>query len=248
MADNVFTLEIIRAKYGDCLLLHYGTTDAPALALIDGGPSGVYEEFLKPRLEALRDERGLSPAQSLPIDLCMLSHIDDDHALGLVGLTKELVQQQEDQKAELVAVLDLWHNAFDDITRNDAKELTDAVADRFGPASLDGGELPDNPEFNVGAMMVLASVRNGRRLRDNAIKLGIDRNVDTDGELVVASDNSQPLDMGSGLTFTVIGPLLAEITALQKDHAKFVRDNPEEVRKSKEALASYDDDTVPNLS
>src|SRR5262245_24819786 len=189
MADNVFTLEILRAKYGDCLLLHYGTTDAPALALIDGGPSGVYDDFLKPRLEALRDERGLSAAQSLPIDLCMLSHIDDDHVLGLVGLTKELVQQQEDHKAELVQILDLWHNAFDDITKNDVKELADAVADRFGPASLDG-ELPDDPGFNAGAMMVLASVRNGRRLRDNAIKLGIDRNVDTDGELIVASDNS----------------------------------------------------------
>ena len=70
---------------GDCLLLHYGTSDEPALALIDGGPGGVYKPFLKPRLEALRDERGLSEAQSLPVDLCMLSHIDDDHVVGLVG-------------------------------------------------------------------------------------------------------------------------------------------------------------------
>ena len=97
-------------------------------------------------------------------------------------------------------------------------------------------------------MMVLASVNNGRHLRDNAIKLGIDRNVDTGGEMVVATDHSDPLDMGSGLTFTVIGPMLAEIEALQADHAKWVKENPEEVAKSKEFLASFNDDSVPNLS
>jgi len=248
MGDNVFTLEILRAKYGDCLMLHYGTTDEPALALVDGGPSGVYTSFLKPRLQALRLERGLPPEQSLPIDLCMLSHIDDDHVLGLRDLTKELVQARKDQKAEIVQILDLWHNAFDDIATIDGKAITAAVADRFGPASIDGGELPDDPEFNTGAMMVLASVNNGRKLRDNAIKLGIDRNVDTGGEMVVATDHDDPLDMGSGLTFTVIGPMLAEIEALQAEHAKWVDENPEEVAKSKEFLASFDDDSVPNLS
>jgi hypothetical protein len=247
MGNNIFTLEILRAKHGDCLMLHYGTTDEPALALIDGGPSGVYASFLKPRLQALRLERGLPPEQSLPIDLCMLSHIDDDHVLGLKDLTKELVQAREDNKAELVQILDLWHNAFDDIAKNDSAEIAAAVADRFGPAALDG-ELPDDPGMNPSAMMVLASVNNGRQLRDNAIKLGIDRNVDTDGEMVVATDHNEPLDMGSGLTFTVIGPMHAEIEALQAQHAKWVKENPDKVAQSKEFLASFDDDSVPNLS
>jgi hypothetical protein len=247
VGNNIFTLEILRAKHGDCLMLHYGTTDEPALALIDGGPSGVYASFLKPRLHALRLERGLPPEQSLPIDLCMLSHIDDDHVLGLRDLTRELVQAREDNKAELVHILDLWHNAFDDITKNDSTEIAAAVADRFGPAALDG-ELPDDPGMNPSVMMVLASVNNGRQLRDNAVKLGIDRNVDTDGEMIVATDHSEPLDMGSGLTFTIIGPMLPEIEALQADHAKWVAEHPDEVATSKEFLASFDDDSVSNLS
>lgn len=248
MGNNVFSLEILRAKHGDCMMLHYGTTEEPALALIDGGPSGVYSSFLKPRLQALRLERRLRPEQPLPIDLCMLSHIDDDHVLGLKDLTKELVQAREDNKAELVRILDLWHNAFDDITDNDSTEIAAAVANRFGPAALDGGELPDDAGINPSAMMVLASVNNGRQLRDNAIKLGIDRNVDTDGEIIVATDHGEPLDMGSGLTFTVIGPMLPEIEALQADHAKWVDAHPAEVAKSKEFLASFDDKSVPNLS
>ena len=248
MGNNVFTLEILRAKYGDCLLLHYGTADEPALALIDGGPAGVYKEFLKPRLEALRTERGIEASQSLPIDLCMLSHIDDDHVLGLRDLTNELVQAHEDHKLEFVQILDLWHNAFDDITNNDSAEIAAAVADQFGPASLDGDPLPDDLGDAQSAMMVLASVNNGRRLRDNAIKLGIERNLDTGGEMVVATDKSEPLDMGGGVTFTVIGPMLPEIKALQAEHDAWVKANPDKVRESKKFLASFDDTTAPNLS
>ena len=36
-----FTLDIRRARKGDCLLLHYGTKNAPSLVLIDGGPSNL---------------------------------------------------------------------------------------------------------------------------------------------------------------------------------------------------------------
>jgi hypothetical protein len=247
MSDNVFSLEVLRARKGDCLMLHYGTTDEPALALVDGGPGGVYQPFLRPRLEALRAERGLSDEQPLLVDLCMLSHIDDDHVVGLIGLTKELVEADDANKPKLVQILDLWHNSFDDIVGNDAEELAGAVQARFGPASL-SGDLPPDVDANVDSVMVLASIPKGRRLRDDAAKLGIERNLDTDGELIVASAGSQPLDMGNGLTLTVVGPMLAEIQDLQKDHAKWVRDNPDQARRSGQALASYDDGSVPNLS
>ena len=160
MAENIFSLEVLRARKGDCLMLHYGTSDDPALALIDGGPGGVYRPFLKPRLEALRAERGLTEAQSLPVDLCMLSHIDDDHVLGLLGLTKELVEAVQDNQPKLVQILDLWHNSFDDIVKNDAAELAGAVETRFGPASL-SGDLPPDTGANVGSVMVLASIPQG---------------------------------------------------------------------------------------
>ena len=247
MAENIFSLEVLRARKGDCLLLHYGTRDDPALALIDGGPGGVYKPFLKPRLEALREQRGLNASQSLPVDLCMLSHIDDDHVVGLVGLTKELVDADEDNKPKLVQILDLWHNSFDDIVDNDAEELAGAVEARFGPASL-SGDLPPDAGANVESVMVLAGIPRGRRLRDDAKKLGIERNLETDGALVMASDETEPIDMGNGLTFTVVGPMLEEVKELQREHAQWVADNPDEVRRSADGLASYVDDSVPNLS
>jgi hypothetical protein len=48
-----FSLEVIRARKGDCLILHYGTAE-PRLVLIDGGPMGVYGPHLKPRLAAIK--------------------------------------------------------------------------------------------------------------------------------------------------------------------------------------------------
>jgi glyoxylase-like metal-dependent hydrolase (beta-lactamase superfamily II) len=105
---NIFSLEVLKARKGDCLLLHYGTADEPALALIDGGPGGVYSKFLKPRLKQLREERGLDESEMLPIDLCMLSHIDDDHIHGLLQLTQELVDAQKSQDPRAVNILDLW--------------------------------------------------------------------------------------------------------------------------------------------
>ena len=56
-----FTLDVRRARKGDCLVLHYGSPDDPGLALIDGGPANVYQPHLKPRLAEIRKMRGLDP-------------------------------------------------------------------------------------------------------------------------------------------------------------------------------------------
>ena len=52
----IFSLDVRRARKGDCLLLHFGSTAKPGLVMIDGGPKNVYEPHLKPRL--MRDSRG----------------------------------------------------------------------------------------------------------------------------------------------------------------------------------------------
>ena len=80
----IFTLEALRAAQGDSLLLHYGPKNAPLLAVIDGGPSGVYKRWLRPRLEALRASR--SPDAPLPLKLLAVSHIDGDHIQGVLDL------------------------------------------------------------------------------------------------------------------------------------------------------------------
>ena len=59
--------------------------------MIDGGPRSVYLPHLKPRLQQIRKARDLDRHRPLPVDLLMISHVDDDHIQGILDLTKELI-------------------------------------------------------------------------------------------------------------------------------------------------------------
>jgi glyoxylase-like metal-dependent hydrolase (beta-lactamase superfamily II) len=165
----IFSLDVRRAQQGDCLIVHYGTKEEPGLMLIDGGPAQVYKPELKPRLAQIRKARGLQDNAPLPIDLLMVSHIDSDHIVGVLELTKELVDAAESQDPLQLKVRRLWYNTFDEIIGNSPAELLSSVTTSFGAAALRGE--PDTEGLDPTAARVLASVDQGLRLRDDARKL-----------------------------------------------------------------------------
>jgi beta-lactamase superfamily II metal-dependent hydrolase len=236
-----FTLDVRRARKGDCLVLHYGSKKEPGLALIDGGPSNVYKPHLKPRLAEIRKARGLAENASLPVDFLMVSHIDDDHIKGVLELTKELVEAEGPVPLKIKGV---WHNTFDDIIGNNPDKLTAAVTAQFGTASLSGdGEEVEG--LDPDAARVLASVSQGFRLRDDSRALKLRINPEFKGKLVIAKKAGKQIDMGKGLKFTVIGPMNDEILALQQAHDDFLQKQKE---KAEASLAAFADKSVPNLS
>jgi hypothetical protein len=241
----IFSLDLRRARKGDCLIVHYGSKDDPGLALIDGGPGQVYKPHLKPRLAQIRKARGLGNDESLSVDLLMVSHIDDDHINGILELTNELVVAKDAKKPLPLKVRSFWHNTFDDIIGNNPDELRAAVTASFGAAALSGD--PDTEGLEPAAAQVLASVEQGFRLRDDARKLQLRLNPEFDGKLVMATKDGKSLDMGKGLKLTVAGPMKSELVALQKDHDAWLKKNQGE-KKTKAALASFTDTSVPNLS
>lgn len=238
-----FTLDVRRARKGDCLILHYGSKKDPGLMLIDGGPSKVYQPHLKPRLAEIRAARGLSENASLPVDLLMVSHIDDDHIKGVLELTKELIEAKNSQQPLSVKIKGVWHNTFDDIIGNNPKELTAAVTAQFGPASL-AGDGEEVEGLDPDAAKVLASVAQGFRLRDDTRALKLRINPEFKGKLVIAKGKAKKIDMGKKLKFTVVGPMNDEVVALQKDHDAFLKKQ----EKKKGALAAFTDSSVANLS
>ena len=237
----IFSLDVRRARKGDCLILHYGTNAKPGLVLIDGGPAQVYGPQLKPRLGEIRKARRLAEGEPLTVDLLMVSHIDDDHINGILELTHELVDAKAARKPLPLKVLNFWHNTFEDIIAGNPDELVASVKASFGPASLAGE--PDTEGLDPHTAKVLASVGQGLRLRDDARALGLRLNSEFGRKLIQASAR-QPKDLPGGLKLTVAGPMEDELLALQKEHAAFLK----KAKKNKEAVASFTDSSVANLS
>lgn len=240
----IFSLDVRKARKGDCLILHYGSKKTPGLGLIDGGPSQVYGPQLKPRLEQIRESRELGPDEPLPVDFLMVSHVDDDHIKGVLELTKELLEAKAAKRPLPLKIKGVWHNTFDDIIGNSPKELTAAVTAQFGAASLDGE--PDVEGLDPDVAKVLASVGQGFRLRDDIRGLKLRINPEFNGGLVIAKKKAKAIDMGKGLKFTVVGPMNAEVAALQKDHDKFLK--TKEKGGAASLLAAFTDSSVANLS
>ena len=236
-----FTLDVRRARKGDCLLLHYGSKTEPGLALIDGGPSNVYQPHLKPRLDQIRKARKLAASAPLQVDFLMVSHIDDDHIKGILELTKELVEAAGPPPLKISG---LWHNTFDDIIGNNPDRLKAAVTAAFGTASLSGdGEEIDG--LNPDVAKIFASVGQGFRLRDDARALKLRVNPQFKGKLIIARKKGKQIDMGKGLKFKVIGPMNDEVLALQQAHDDFLE---KQQKASESALAAFADKSVANLS
>lgn len=252
-----FSLDVRRARKGDCMLLHFGTAAKPGLVMIDGGPKGVYQPHLKPRLLELRKARGLGPQQPLPVDLLMVSHVDDDHIQGILDFTREL-RSASPHQPPFVRVSGLWHNSFDEILGKTPRELTASVSEGFGAASLNG-ELPPDASIDMGedatdedeevaasTLSVLASIEQGHRLRGDAEALKWQRNPFFGGKLILADKTPRPIR--DGLTFTVVGPMRPELAALQKKHDAWLKEQQKKKKSGEAALAAYVDKSVPNLS
>lgn len=99
MAD-IFRIELLPARHGDCLLLEYGDASRPHRVLIDGGPIGAYGA-LSQRLAAL-------PADQRELELLVITHVDGDHIEGCLKLLNH---------RELATFRDIWFNGWPHIAQ-----------------------------------------------------------------------------------------------------------------------------------
>lgn len=255
----LFSLEIIPAKKGDCLLLHYGTVIDPKLMIIDGGPRGVYGSRLKPRLQELAASR----QRPLAVDVVMVSHSDDDHIHGILDLTSEELQRDSDSQVRLLTVQSLWHNSFADVVKQPSSAIKDKFTNNFGEASLSSTSVSDveverledqlpeplsheTLEHFHDALKVLASLPQGDALAADARGLGWETNLEFDNELILQKDGNPALELIGGLKATIVGPLPADVEAVRKVYAETVANT--DPKGSTSALAAYADPSVTNLS
>jgi beta-lactamase superfamily II metal-dependent hydrolase len=114
--SDVFRIELLPARHGDCLLLEYGDAGRPRRVLIDGGPIGAWDA-LSGRLLAL-------PEEQRALELLVITHVDADHIEGCLKLLNH---------PELATFGDIWFNGWPHVSQNlqePAPERAAADADR----------------------------------------------------------------------------------------------------------------------
>lgn len=243
----IFTLEALKAANGDSLILHYGEPVDPRFILIDGGPTkSGYREVLLPRLTEIKEQ--FSQDAPLPLEMMMVSHIDDDHIDGLLALTADMLDRVQDGEEAPFAIRTLWFNSFDDLLDNDDEEVFSALTAKVRAAGVDA-PLPGFGQPDRYGAAVIASVGQGRRLRADAAGLDIPVNAPFQGLVMVTDAADRRVDYGDGLQLTIVAPDEARIRALQKKWSDEVRASLSEERLADVASAGGSRDTsVANLS
>lgn len=116
-------LHALRAMHGDSFILSYiGADNERSYIIIDGGPKPAFKESLQPWIAATLKTRG-----SLPVRLCLLTHVDDDHIGGLLKLFDFI-----DKNPNKISIVEVWMNAFPtedrlDPVGSDSKVLLESI-------------------------------------------------------------------------------------------------------------------------
>jgi hypothetical protein len=226
-------LWVVQAAFGDCLVLEGQAGGRTRRILIDGGPGGTYQAALRPVLLDIAKADGR-------IDVAVLSHIDNDHILGLLDLFEELRNPPNDgAPARLPTIDGLWHNSF-------ARAVGGAdIEPKVRAVLRDGGRFEAAMPAVAG---VLRGVGEGDALRAGALALGIPLGAGfKDGQVLVGQGQPPRLDP---LQVTVVGPSPSILDRLRtqwlgwlaRHHGRGVAGDA--VRTAAVAL----DSSVPNLS
>ncbi|HET8735705.1 MAG TPA: MBL fold metallo-hydrolase [Pricia sp.] len=228
----MFKLRVVQAKFGDCFIVIYGTEKTPKYLLIDGGPGGVYPNYLRPELKKINDEGG-------ELELIILSHVDGDHIVGLINLTEELREQQVDGEPPIIKVNGLWMNSFSN-TIGKNNQLTHAVQSLFSRVQNIRSTMPEGD-------LVLQSIAQGSTLKRNALILEIPVN-EVVNEGIITNSLLQDTVSIRNLNLKVIGPNSDNLESLRKEWEEWIKKNEAKLMLADAEIMANLDKSVPNLS
>ncbi len=228
----MFNLYAIQAGFGDCFLLEYGAAK-PHYILIDGGPSKNYDNFVKPALERLmKDARNL--------DAVMVSHVDNDHIVGVLDLLVDLKFQNDAGEKPYLNIGQLWFNSFKDtIDTGDFEKRLKEINTIAGVSGIRMQEM--SLTFN--------GIREGYQILSVARFLDIPINPDTERGFYFAGQDEPTFNMAN-LEITVIGPTLSNLEKLKNKWEEWIKDNEQKIKDGKytREFAAMSDRSIPNLS
>jgi beta-lactamase superfamily II metal-dependent hydrolase len=223
----VLYLNVVQAEFGDALLLEQVTAGTTHRYLVDGGPVNNYEVNLKPVLQAVSAKGG-------SLDAVLLSHIDNDHVLGLLGLFADLEQAKVSNVAPVIRVGEVWHNSFALVPGD--PNAANQVKAAFAAAGFAMESLGASVE----------GLNEGNKLRLMALQLSLPLNQPfPNGEIRV---ETAPVIQRDGLRLQVVGPSKPNLESLRKDWLAWLKKNEAQISTGLPLAAATADDSIPNLS
>lgn len=221
----MFELKVVQAAFGDCLLLKYGT-NSPRFILIDGGPPDVFSMHL-------RDELDQISQSGAPLDLVVLSHVDNDHVVGLLDYFAELRVANHG----LPVPPALWHNSFA------------ATVDPNGVIAPRLAAMVNQMPAGVMSTTELAvqGIAEGASLRTQALALNLPINDGFPSDLITVDDAPGPL-VFDNLELTIVGPTQANLDALQQKWIDWLDAHEDDILSGNPFVMANSDASVPNLS
>ncbi len=218
-------LQMLPAGCGDCLWLEYGPPGESRIVIIDGGVSDT-AKALRRRIETALQER---EATVLEVELLVVTHIDNDHILGIIELLKApdlpvrfkdiwfngkpqllrlAAQADESDQAESAAHAarppDLMGDAQDDAA-DDLHGERDRWSDEAPPAAA--LRQPGGPPLVVSDLL---GAQQADQLSDTLGRLGLPCNTHdrwNGGPVWVPAAGALPVvTLDGGLRLTLLGP------------------------------------------
>ncbi len=219
-------LHVVQAQFGDCLVLEYGTAAHPHFILIDGGPPTTYDRHLHSILQTV--------GAAGPLDLVALSHVDNDHIIGLLDYFAEL---RAGTDPSLPTPAALWHNSFA------------RTVDPGGAIQARLQALVTNSRAMVmsTAGAAVNGIGEGNSLRLAAAALGIPLNGGFPSDLVLVDTAPGPFTF-ENVTLQITGPTQLNLNQLQADWEQWLDTHEDAVGTDDPFVMANSDRSVPNLS
>jgi hypothetical protein len=227
----MFKLHVIQARFGDALLLEFGEPGRAGYVLVDGGPPKTYAGALRPALDAITGPGGA-------LDLVVLSHIDNDHIVGLLELFADIEDDKVSARQLRNRVGHVWLNSFAR-TVDAAGDISRGLQSLAAMASTAGVAMPL-------VMDAFYGIKEGHRLRLLAQKLQIPINSGFKDDLILVDTATRSVDFGP-LSLAVVGPDKANLAALRAEWLDWLVRATEKIAADPSTAATLDT-SVPNLS
>ena len=225
----------MQAEYGDCFILESNHGNEKVTVLIDGGPHQTFEKHLKPTLQKL-------PIKS-KLDLVVLSHIDNDHIIGLLDLFEIIKGQRENGRNELVRISKLWHNSFNDLFQTDV-DANKSLKNSLLTLNFSSKEEQQKTE-GIIASIIMKGFQQATDLISLAKSLKIAINPEFD-KLVLIEDVPKIVKF-KDITFRILGPSKKNLDKLRKEWQNWL--NKKKSKLNLEfGLLQILDKSIPNLS